>query len=536
MRDYCRTNVVASRKVQTPAKRMLFHFFVCALVFSFSLAAFAELQQVSVGGEIRIRGRYYINAWEEQRPLPRRIADALLPWRPIGPTGTMSRFKWDSKGKDWTRYETSVLLNFKADFTEDVSAFFELYDFHIWGEEFRSNYLTGADSRANNVDFTLMNQAYVEMRNLFNQPLQLRIGAQNLLFGGGWLLSNMMTPSQYISFDAIRATYSPGDFTIDAFAAKLNDSDRVFKESVNLYGIYGTYNGIPEATMSLYWLYLRDDTDIPRPERTGWGRWVNNKRGLQYGSTNLHTLGYKLSGGTGNLDYNLDLAYQWGDAEHLGSLFKPVGRAFGDTNAKYDNYAVDATLGYTFKEVSWQPRFFLQGVVFSGDDNRDISFWDWVNPFYRPQASVAFNRLFTEKNYMPTVNDNSWLSNFIQASAGVEVQPTEKLRLHFHVAKDWVYSPFNPPKSMRVFGKKMYVAPRLSFWTDEGSRDLGWEVVAFARYNYSPDLWFMLYGNYLWTDDALTKGSFIHFYGTEYSGGSNDKNAGYLFWMAVLKF
>jgi hypothetical protein len=89
---------------------------------------------------------------------------------------------------------------------------------------------------------------------------------------------------------------------------------------------------------------------------------------------------------------------------------------------------------------------------------------------------------------------------------------------------------------MRVFGKKMYVAPRLSFWTDEGSRDLGWEVVAFARYNYSPDLWFMLYGNYLWTDDALTKGSFIHFYGTEYSGGSNDKNAGYLFWMAVLKF
>ena len=96
-----------------------------------------------------------------------------------------------------------------------------------------------------------MNQAWIEMGNLFDQPLKLRVGRQNLHFGGGWLLSRMMTPSQYISFDAIRATYSPGDFTIDAFASKLDDNDRYFKDSVNLYGIYGTYTGIPEASMSL---------------------------------------------------------------------------------------------------------------------------------------------------------------------------------------------------------------------------------------------------------------------------------------------
>lgn len=506
------------------------------LVAAFSVSAVAELQQVSVGGEIRIRGRYYANAWEEERPLPRRIADNLLPWRPIGPTGTMSKFKWNSRGKDWTRYETSVLLNVKAEFTDDVSAFFELYDFHIWGEEFRSNYLTGADSRANNVDFTIMNQAYVELGNLFNQPLQLRVGRQNLHFGGGWLLSRMMTSSQYIAFDAIRATYAPGDFTIDAFASKLDDHYRYFKDSVNLYGLYSTYTGIPEASMSLYWLYVRDSTDIPRYESTALGRWVNNRRGLDYGSTNLHTLGYRLFGGTGGFDYNLDMAYQWGDANHLGSLFKPAGRFFGDTRAKYDNFAVDATLGYTFKETSWQPRLFVQGVVFSGEDNRDISFGDWLNPFYKPKASVSFNRLFTDKNYMPTGNDNSWISNFMQLSAGVEVKPTEKLLLHVHVAKDWVYAPFKHPKSIRFAGQRMLVAPSLSFWTDSASRDLGWEITAFARYNYSPDLWFMLFGNYHWTGEALTRGSFIHFYGTEFSGGSGKSNAGYLFWMACLKF
>ncbi|NLN93729.1 MAG: alginate export family protein [Candidatus Hydrogenedens sp.] len=517
-------------------QKRLFLLTLVVLLGALSFSAVAELQQVSVGGEIRIRGRYYSNAWEEQRPLPRRIADNLLPWRPIGPTGTMSKFKWNSRGKDWTRYESSVLLNVQADFTDDVSAFIELYDFHIWGEEFRSNYLTGADSRANNVDFTIMNQAWIEMGNLFDQPLKLRVGRQNLHFGGGWLLSRMMTPSQYISFDAIRATYSPGDFTIDAFASKLDDNDRYFKDSVNLYGIYGTYTGIPEASMSLYWLYVRDSTDIPRSESTALGRWVNNRRGLEYGSTKLHTLGYRLFGGVGGLDYNLELAYQWGDANHLGSLFKPAGRFFGDTRAKYDNFAVDATVGYTFKETSWQPRLYVQGVVFSGEDNRDINFGDWLNPFYRPKASVSFNRLFTDKNYMATVNDNSWVSNFMQLSAGIEVQPTEKLRIHVHVAKDWVYEPFNPPKSIRFGRQRAFIAPNLSFWTDSGSRDLGWEVAAFARYNYSPDLWFMLYGNYLWTGEALTRGSFIHFYGTEYSGGSGKSNAGYLFWMACLKF
>ena len=163
-------------------------------------------------------------------------------------------------------------------------------------------------------------------------------------------------------------------------------------------------------------------------------------------------------------------------------------------------------------------------------------FGEWLNPFRRPEASVSFNRLFTHLNYAPALNDNSWLSNFMQASAGVEVQPTPKVRMHVHVAYDWVDEPFDPPRSIRIGDRRVAVAPLLSFWTEDGEDDLGWEIAAWLKYNYSDDLWFMLYGNYLFPKDGLTRGSFTNFYGTEFNGGTDDNEAGYILWMAVLKF
>ena len=41
------------------------------------------------------------------------------------------------------------------------------------------------------------------------------------------------------------------------------------------------------------------------------------------------------------LDYDLEVAYQFGDASHLGALFTNMGSNFGDTDAHYDNWAID---------------------------------------------------------------------------------------------------------------------------------------------------------------------------------------------------
>jgi opacity protein-like surface antigen len=102
-----------------------------ALIVTMSGVAFAELQNVEIGGSIRIRGNY---------------------------------FNLDSLG-DSSFIEQRTRLNVKADFTQEVSLFVELDNYNWWGEDFRSNYLTGADFRGgDNVD---LYQAYIEARNLW---------------------------------------------------------------------------------------------------------------------------------------------------------------------------------------------------------------------------------------------------------------------------------------------------------------------------------------------------------------------------------
>ena len=71
--------------------------------------AFAELQNVEVGGKLRIRGNMF-----------------------------------SLEDNDASFVEQRTMLNVKADFTNEVSAFIELDSYDIWGEDFRSNYLTGA--------------------------------------------------------------------------------------------------------------------------------------------------------------------------------------------------------------------------------------------------------------------------------------------------------------------------------------------------------------------------------------------------------
>lgn len=485
-------------------------------------SAWAELQNVEVGGELRIRGRYYMNVWG---PREARISDATLRGRAVGPFGSTSIFTWDDSRSDWTRYETSVLLNVKADFTDDVTAFIELYDFHIWGEDFRSDYVTGVDFRADTREDVEINQAYIEARDMFGYPVRLRVGRQNLKFGKGWLVTDMLTPSQYVSHDAIRLTYAVDDITVDAFSAKHFDAI-AGDDDEDFYGIYATYSGMDALTLAAYWFFLRDGNEIDDTPGAGpAARLTQAIFGVNdYEHTNLHTIGIRANGRTGAWDYDLELAYQFGDAAIHGSGFVPVGGTYGDDDAEYDNFGADLVVGYTF-DANWSPRVYLQGTWFEGEDNRGLTLLEALNPFHKPEASVNFNRLFSDKNYLPVINDNGWLSNFQMLAAGVEFKPTEKISVHTHVAKAWFDEPFD-------FSR----IPGLPIWLKEGSDDMGVEVAAYIRYVYSEDLWFLLYYNHLFAGDGLTDGGFAQFNGTQFTGGSDDDDADYVFWMAVLKF
>src|SRR5690554_6780808 len=101
-----------------------------AMVLGLSAGAHAELQNVEVGGQLTIRGNYLDGE---------------------GPGSMIPDAAW---------VEQRTRLNIKADFTDEVSAFIEFDHYNPWGDDFRSDYVTGSDFRGNG-DVALY-QAYIE--------------------------------------------------------------------------------------------------------------------------------------------------------------------------------------------------------------------------------------------------------------------------------------------------------------------------------------------------------------------------------------
>ncbi len=519
-------------------------------------AAFAELQNVEVGGQLEIRGRWYHDAFESgygpaAKPSPHvRIPAAYLGGRAIGQANNdvLSMFRYDTEGNDWAFVEQTTSLHIAADFTDNVKAWVEFYTFDVWGEGFRSNYLTGVDSRgAGNIELL---QGYLQVDKLFGQDLSVRIGRQIIQFGkdlNSFLLAGKSSPTQRFAYDGIRVTYKPVEkLTIDAWWTKLADRSPVEEDGdTDFYGIYGNYAMSDAVNLSLYWLYLRDAQKVQDTSFGPFSERIEDIVGIDdYPVTAFHTVGVNLMGKYSGFDYNVNVAYQFGDAGKLGALFtKPwwIG-TYGDDDAKYDHWGMDGTLGYT-TNTKWKVRPYLAANWFQGDDNRSVSYADWMHPVSSfANASVSFNRLFSDVNYCPVINDNADMSNYWQVGGGVTMAPTDKLTVILRMYNTFADGTFDWPVYEKVPRSAMFPTgrrptdPAHPYRTVDSDNNLGFSVDTIWKYNWSANLTFFLYYGHLFTGEGLRDGAYVSYYGTMMNGGLNQKDADYVFWWAILKF
>lgn len=513
---------------------------VTALVFA--AAAQAELQNVDVGGEVRIRVRHWNNVYVGTPGGPRqiRIPNFYVPRRPIGPFGVQSRYDWDDKLNDADFVEQRTRLNARADFTNNVAAFIEFESYDFWGTDFRSNYITGADGPGVTTNDVEVYQAYIEAAEMFGMPLRLRIGRQEMQLGKGWLVDDITTAIIGRSFDALRLTYDNDVIEVDAFVSMLAEGGSFAEDDddITFAGVYGTYKGFDALQASLYWLWIRDprrlnDTNFIAPLE-----WIEDAIGLDdYNATNMHTVGMRLFGGAASFDYDLELAYQFGEADAVGFGFVPVGGIYGDDGAEFDAWAGDFELGYTADVLPWSPRFFLGGAYFEGEDNRDLSFVEWANPFYRSDASVSFNRLFPGNPYSLVLEIGQDMSNFWMARAGLTAHPTDSVTVGLKAAYFETLEPFDLPVTIGgIGGLRVPVAPALSFWTAEADDEIGTSTHVWLKYDYTENLFFRIGWEHLFTGEGLEQGSFLHRYGLEFSGGTDDDDADYLYFDTGIRF
>ena len=508
-----------------------------ALAFLASaVPAQADLNEIEIGGSIEIYGAWYTDFFARgagHTPWP----GFVLPGRSIGAAGLLSPVDADGDGHSLTFIEQRTRLNVKASFTDNVSAFVELDSQDIWGQDFRSNYITGFDGPAVSTDDVEIYQSYIEAANISGRPLRLRVGRQELTFGDEWLVGPNLDADPFTShsFDALRITYDEGPFVLDAFAAQVaetfaseEDGDAWF------YGLYGRYTGWENTELDAYYYFLRDgrainDTNFIAPVEA-----LENGLGIDdYDPTVLHTAGMRVSHIRGPWDFYAEGAYQWGEANHLGALYRPFS-LYGDDGANYDTWAGVIEVGYTFEKAR-NLRLSLHAVYYGSDDNRDLSFADWINPFDQPEASVAFNRLFSGQRHEPFLDSGS-LSNIWIISASAQLPVTDKLSLSTDVQYLQAINPFNPPAHIHLGCYRLPIAPALSFWTDSGEDDMGVEWSLSMDYAYSPDLLFQAGWTHYFVGEALEDGVFIENNGTVMLGGSGNADADMLWFQTTVSF
>ena len=504
-------------------------------VVVFSATATAELQNVEVGGSIEIRGNYYTPFWETNGTT--RIPANFLPFRPIGPLGTVSGIRASEKGHSAAWVEQRTTLHVKADFTDDVCAFIELDSIDDWGEDFRSDYITGADGRANTADDVEVYQAYIQADNMFDMPLRLRIGRQELILGSEWLVGNnpVWDPLTFLSFDAVRLSYGTDVFSVDAFWAKLVERTLIEEDGdVDLYGIYATFKGVENLTIDGYWLLVRDARSVNDTNFIAPLEWVEDLFGLDdYDPIEVHTVGTRIAAEFGNFDFEGELAYQFGQASGVGAGFAPF--LYGDDDADFDVWGGHIDLGYTFAGVKGEPRVYIGLDYYGGEDDRNVTLWDMLNPLYRPNASVSFNRLFSswEEDWFL---DAGAFSNGWVGKAGISANVTEQVELGLDLRYFETLEGFDTPTAFRIERFFVPVAPALAFWTQDSSKDLGVETILWAVYNYTEDLSFEAGWAHFFTGSGLEKGQYSGSNGLELLAGRDTDDADYFYFGAKIDF
>ena len=531
------------------------HLVVACLAVLLSTPALAELQNVEVGGKIRIRWNHFS---------PEGVAGQVRPGLGLLDFGNPVGAQFSEPGNSLSFVEQRTQLNVTADFTKNVTAFIELDSYDWWGEDFRSEYITG-DERFPDGDVEIY-QAYIETRDTWGIPLRLRIGRQELQFGSEWLVGNNDTSSLFsgLSFDGIRADYLGENFSVAAFATKLSENSPIEEDSdVDFYGIYASYTGVRDMVFDAYWLFLRDGRGsrlgfpFATPNDGLFGR-IEGRIENYFGvdgfepTQHIHTWGVRFAGMRAGFDWEAEVAYQGGDATNtiqrffnpdpdsnlVGLSNLPFGGPYGDDDVDYTGLLWNAELGYTF-DLKTQPRLYIGAAYFQGQDERDDTFKQWHrNTFilFEQDTELSVNRLFSDWEYSEFL-DNGNLSNAMIYRGGFSLTPMERLELLLTAAY------FRADEVATSNGR--LGIPWLGYKSDF---DLGWELGVYLSYDYTEDLVFNFGYAHFFAGDGVDRvgrfprlfprvgGNFVANNGLTRVGGVDQDDADYFFAETAIRF
>ncbi len=221
-----------------------------------------------------------------------------------------------------------------------------------------------------------------------------RLGRQELQYGKQRLISPLDWGNLRRTFDGVKVFGQTDDWRWDAFAVRpvindrrnLDDAD----EQIDFYGLYTTWKGTKALAADFYVLLLKNNNDTGA---------ANTNANGKAGRRTLYTIGNRLWGKQGPWDYETEAAAQFGT--YAGDRVRA--------------WMATAGGGYTFNDVTWQPRLGLLYDYASGDRNPSDGTHSTFNQHF-PLGHAWFG-------YMDKVER----SNIHAIKAQLKLKPTKKI-------------------------------------------------------------------------------------------------------------
>jgi len=189
-----------------------------------------------------------------------------------------------------------------------------------------------------------LRRAYVDIGDIEEGPISLRIGRQDLAFGHLRLVGTAYWRNASRGYDAARVAIHWKKLSVNTFASSpvINGDNGLshHQGGNNFYGIYTSIeNWIPSSQLEPYVLW-RLTPGMPTEEHT-------------HAKLDEKTVGLRWAGAKSRFDYDAETAGQ------TGNIGSDAIRA----------WAWSAVAGYTFTSFRLKPRFFVKYDFASGDKN-----------------------------------------------------------------------------------------------------------------------------------------------------------------------
>ncbi|MDD5477030.1 MAG: alginate export family protein [Candidatus Omnitrophica bacterium] len=424
-------------------KRLILVLALALLVGLTFSAAYAEVQNVKVSGDILVSGvdRNHFN---------------LINSNPGDKSVLKQNFLM-----------SQVRLRIDADLTDNVIATVRLINERIWNGQMDSG---AASTNNQNIDVDL---AYATMKEFLYSPLTLTVGRQEIKFGNGLVIGNSKIAGSSSSipndlteqkaFDAIRATLNYDPLIVDLVYAQVKQSNSVDRNTVSLTGMNAAYALNKKTDVSVYY-WLKDNN--------------NNAAIGTSRDDKLSTVGALISNSSiENLAASLEAAYQFGKNTEMASA------------KRHDAWALQAMADYTFAKVKTTPKIGASYTFLSGSNTGGTRNQGWDPMFYDQKLNSIVYTL------LPFSNMNAY--NLRGSMKPVDDVTVSLVYGYYDVAQKnsaAFTAPFTYDNGIAYLGSTAYT----------GKRHLGSALDGSITYDYTEDVQFGLTGGYFTAGDALT--------------------------------